>query len=293
MAARAIGTSTIAFGLVSLPVKIYSAGESSQKISFNMIWKERGVRVRQQYVDPADGTVVPKDEIVKGYEFAKDQYVLFTKEELEVLEAPKCDEIEIVSFVPAESVGRLYLAKAYYLGPDKGGARAYRLLAAALRHTNRVAIAKHATRGKQYVVTIRPHQNGLVMEQLYYADEIRPFSEVPLEEGEVNSAELALAIQLIDQAAQDSFDPTQFRDEVREKTMELIQRKIAGQQITAAPVEESKTKIIDLMAALKASIEGGGDQRKPAAKAGKKTAAAEKRGAKAAKNSERKKAASG
>jgi DNA end-binding protein Ku len=290
MAARAIGTSTIAFGLVSLPVKIYSTGESSQKISFNMIWKERGVRVRQQYVDPADGAVVPKDEIVKGYEFAKDQYVLFTKEELEVVEAPKSDEIEIVSFVPADTVGRLFFNKAYYLGPEKGGARAYRLLAAALRHTNRVAIAKHATRGKQYIVMIRPHENGLLMEQLYYADEIRPFSEVPLEEGEVNSAELALAIQLIDQAAADAFDPTQFHDEVREKTLELIERKVAGQEITAAPAEESKTKIIDLMAALKASIEGGDQQRKPAAKAGKKSDV-EKPAARRA--SDRKKTASG
>jgi DNA end-binding protein Ku len=290
MAARAIGTSTIAFGLVSLPVKIYSTSESSQKVSFNMIWKERGVRVRQQYIDPADGAVVPKEEIVKGYEFAKDQYVLFTPEELEVVETPKSDEIEIVSFVPAETVGRLFFNKAYYLGPDKGGARAYRLLGAALRQTGRVAIAKHATRGKQYIVMIRPHEEGLLMEQLYYADEIRSFSEVPLEEGEVNSAELALAIQLIDQAASEAFDPTQFHDEVRDRTLELIEQKVAGKEITAAPVEESKTKIIDLMAALKASIEAEEGERKPAARAGKKTKSAEKP---AAKKSGRKKAASG
>jgi DNA end-binding protein Ku len=243
-----------------------------------MIWKERGVRVRQQYVDPADGAVVPKDEIVKGYEFAKDQYVLFTKEELEVVEAPKSDEIEIVSFVPAETVPRIFFNKAYYLGPDKGGARAYRLLGAALKKTGRVAIAKHATRGKQYIVMIRPHEEGLLLEQLFYEDEIKSFDEVPLEPGDVNSAELALAIQLIDQAAADSFDPAQFHDEVREKTMELIQKKIEGQEITAAPVEETKTKIIDLMAALKASIEG--DERKPAARAGKKATGAEKSDAK-------------
>ena len=290
MAARAIGTSTIAFGLVSLPVKIYSTSESSRKVSFNMIWKERGVRVRQQYIDPADGTVVPKDEIVKGYQFAKDQYVVFTPEELEVVEAPKSDEIEIVSFVPADTVGRLYFNKAYYLGPDKGGARAYRLLGAALRDTDRVAIAKHATRGKQYIVMIRPHEEGLLMEQLYYSDEIRPFGEVPMEEGEVNDAELELAKQLIDQAATDAFDPSQFRDEVREKTLELIEQKVQGQEITAAPAEESKTKIIDLMAALKASIEEDQQERKPAARAGKKKDA-KKPAAK--KKSTRKKAASG
>ena len=291
MAARAIGTSTIAFGLVSLPVKIYSTGESSRKVSFNMIWKERGVRVRQQYIDPADGTVVPKEEIVKGYEFAKGQYVLFTKEELEVVEAPKSDEIEIVSFVPADTVERLYFNKAYYLGPDKGGARAYRLLSAALRKTERVAIAKHATRGKQYVVMIRPHEEGLLLEQLYYEEEIRSFDEVPLEEGDVNEAELTLAIQLIDQATTDGFDSKQFKDEVREKTLELIQSKVDGQEITAAPAEESKTQIIDLMAALKASIEEDEEERKPAARAGKKKTAAKK--SSDAKRSTRKKVASG
>jgi DNA end-binding protein Ku len=289
MAARAIGPSTIAFGVVSLPVKIYSTGESSSTVSFNMIWKERGVRVRQQYIDPADGAVVPKEEIVKGYEFAKDQYVIFTKEELEVVEAPKSDEIEIVSFVPADTVGRLFFNTAYYLGPDKGGARAYRLLAAALHETERVAIAKHATRGKQYIVMIRPHDEGLLMEQLYYADEIRSFEEVPLEEGEVNAAELKLAVQLVDQAAAEAFDPTQFQDEVREKTLELINKKIEGQEITAAPAEESRTKIIDLMAALKASIQEGDDARKPATRAGK--AGAEKSAS--GKKSGRKKAASG
>ena len=290
MAARAIGTSTIAFGLVSLPVKIYSTGESSRKVSFNMIWKERGVRVRQQYIDPADGTVVPREEIVKGYEFAKGQYVLFTPEELAVVEAPKSDEIEIVSFVPSGTVDRLFSNKAYYLGPDKGGSRAYRLLSAALRETDRVAIAKQATRGKQYVVMIRPHEDGLLMEQLYYADELRGFEEVPREEGDVNEAELGLALQLIEQASTDAFDPSAFSDEVRERTLELIQQKVDGQEITAAPAEESKTQIIDLMAALKASIEGD-SERKPATKAGKKTKGAKKSAS--TKSKPRKKAASG
>lgn len=292
MAARAIGTSTIAFGLVSLPVKIYSTAESSRKVSFNMIWKDRGVRVRQQYIDPSDGAVVPREDIVKGYEFAKGQYVTFTKEELEVVEAPKSDEIEIVSFVPAETVDRLYFNKAYYLGPDKGGGRAYRLLSAALRETNRVAIAKQATRGKQYVVMIRPHEDGLLMEQLYYADELRAFDAVPHDEGEVNEAELALALQLIEQASTDELDLTQFNDEVREKTLELIQAKVEGQEITAAPAEESKTQIIDLMAALKASIEEDEGARKPAEKAAEKKSSGKQKAA-SKKKSSRKKAASG
>ncbi|MEJ2204795.1 MAG: Ku protein [Gemmatimonadota bacterium] len=270
MAARAIGTSTIAFGLVSLPVKIYSTGESARRISFNMIWKERGVRVRQQYIDPSDGTVVPREEIVKGFEFAKGQYVVFDPEELKVLEAPKSESIDIVTFVPADQVDRLYFNKAYYLGPDKGGARAYRLLSAALRESGRVAIAKHATRGKEYLVMIRPHEEGLLLEQLFYQEEIRSFAEVPLDEGEVNEAELKLALQLIDQAASDGFDASEYNDEVYERTMELIEKKVEGQEITAAPAEESRTQIIDLMAALKASLSeddaesGTGEEKKGA-----------------------------
>jgi len=287
MAARAIGTSTIAFGLVSLPVKLYSTGESARKISFNMVHKDCGTRVKQQYVCPTDDVVVPREDMVKGYEFAKGQFVLFDEEELKVVEAPKSDSIDIVSFVPAEQVDRLYFNKAYYLGPDKGGARAYRLLSAALKASGRVAIAKQATRGKEYLVMIRPHREGLLLEQLFYAEELRSFDEVPLEEGDVNEAELKLAMQLIDQAASDDFDAGAYRDEVYEKTLELIQKKVEGQEITAAPVEESKTQIIDLMAALKASLAEGDTERKAATRAGKSESKS------AAKKSTRKRAASG
>jgi len=291
MSARAIGTSTIAFGLVSLPVKLYSTGESSRRISFNMIHKECGTRVRQQYICPTDDVVVPREDIVKGYEFAKGQYVLFDDEELKVLESPKSEAIDIVSFVPADEVDRLFANKTYYLGPDKGGARAYRLLSAALERTGRVAIAKHATRGKEYLVSVRPHEGGLLLEQLYYADELRSFDEVPVDEGEVDDAELKLAVQLIDQAASDEFDPTAFTDEVYEKTLELIQRKVEGKEITAAPAEESKTQIIDLMAALKASLaDQEGEGRKPATREGKKSGAKKST---AKKKSSSKKAASG
>jgi len=288
MPARAIGTSTIAFGLVSLPVKLYSTGESARKISFNMVHKDCGTRVKQQYVCPKDDVIVPREDMLKGYEFAKGQFVLFDEEELKVVEAPKSDSIDIVAFVPAEKVDRLYFNKAYYLGPDKGGARAYRLLAAALRKAGRVAIAKQATRGKGYLVMVRPHEEGLLLEQLFYADELRAFDEVPLEEGDVNEAELKLAMQLIEQASSDAFDAKAYKDEVYEKTLELIQKKVEGQEITAAPVEESKTQIIDLMAALKASLAEGEAERKPATRAGKKSAQESD-----AKKPSRRKAASG
>lgn len=287
MSARAIGTSTIAFGLVSLPVKLYSTGESARKISFNMVHKDCGTRVRQQYICPTDDVVVPREDMVKGYEFAKGQFVLFDDEELKLVEAPKSDSIDIVSFVPADRVDRIYFNKAYFLGPDKGGARAYRLLSAALRETNRVAIAKQATRGKEYLVMVRPHEDGLLLEQLFYAEELRSFEEVPREEGDVNEAELKLAIQLIDQASSDAFDAAAYRDEVYEKTLELIQKKVEGQEITAAPVAESKTQIIDLMAALKASLAEGDTERKPATRAGTTSSKSGE------KKSTRKKAASG
>ncbi len=288
MSARAIASSTISFGLVSIPVKLYSTGESGSRISFNLVHEACGTRLKQQYICPKCDVVVPREDMVKGYEFAKGQYVLFDNEELKAMEATKKDSIEITEFVPEDQVEPVYMDKPYYLGPDKGGARAYRLLSMALKDENRVAIAKYAARGREYLVMIRPHGEGLVMDQLRYADEVRTFDEVPIDEAEVKDAELALARQLIEQAASDTFDPAQYEDDVRKRMLEMIQAKVEGQEITVAPQEEPATQIIDLMAALKASIKEG-DERKPAAKAGKKKPAS---GA-AKKGSSKKKAAEG
>jgi DNA end-binding protein Ku len=280
MSARPIATSTISFGLVSLPVKMYATSESKARIGFNMVHEKCGTRVRQQYVCPKDDEVVPREDIIKGYEFAKGQFVLFQPDELKAVEQPKTDSIEITEFVPADQVDRLYFDRAYYLGPDKGGARAYRLLSGALVETGRVAIAKYATRGKQYLVMVRPFQDGLIMEQLRYADEVRSFSDVPVEEGDVDGKELELAVQLVDQASSDEFDPQSYKDEVRDRMMELIQQKIDGEEITVAATEEPKTQIIDLMAALKASLSEENDEseRKPAkATAGKRRSTSRKK----------------
>ena len=290
MSARAIASSTISFGLVSIPVKLYATSESGHRISFNMVHGKCGSRVKQQYICPECDVVVPRDEMVKGYEFAKGQYVLFDDEELKALEAPKTDSVEITEFVPGDAVSPVYVDRSYYLGPDKGGARAYRLLAAALGETERVAIAKYATRGKQYLVMVRPHEEGLVMDQLRYAEEVRDFSEVPVDEAEVKGPEMQLARQLIEQSASDAFDPERYTDEVREKMLEMIQRKVEGEEITAAPAAEPSTQIIDLMSALKASL--GKEERKPAGRAGKKKPAGEKSsGSGGAAGSKKKKAA--
>ena len=269
MAARAIASTTISFGLVSLPIKLYSTGEPGSRVAFNLVHGECGTKLKQHYTCPQCDVTVARDEMVKGYEVSKGQYVLFQEDKLKAIEAPKTDGIEITEFVPTAQVSPIWQEKAYYVGPDKGGARAYRLLSRALREAERVAIAKYATRGKQYLVMLRPEGEGLVMEQLRYADEVRSFDEVPIDAAEVKPAEMTLARQLIDQSSAETFDATKYTDEVREKMLELIQRKVEGQEISVAPAEEPKTQIIDLMAALKASLAGGAE-RKPASRAGKK-----------------------
>ncbi|MDH3456303.1 MAG: Ku protein [Gemmatimonadota bacterium] len=276
MPARPISSATVSFGLVSVPIKLYSAAESQSKISFNWLHKDCGSRLRQQYICKKHGEAVEKEDMVKGYEFAKDQYVLFTSEDLKALEAKATESIEIVEFVPAEQVGRHYLSKIYYLGPDKGGDRAYKLLSRAMQETKLCALAKYAARGKQYLVLVRPMGEGLAMEQLHYPDELRAFDEVPLGESEVKDEELKLAVELIKQAAKDEFHPENFEDEVRKRTLDQIERKVAGEDITTAPTEEPKTQIIDLMEALKASL-AKGEARAAEQQAAKKAKATPKR----------------
>jgi DNA end-binding protein Ku len=266
MAARALGSATIAFGLVSIPVKLYSAAESAAQIRFNQIDQRDGSRVRQQLISSQSGEVVPREEIVKGYEFAKGQYVLFSKEELKAIEVVSTYTIDIEEFVPVGSVDRIYFDKAYYLGPDKGGARAYQLLAKALNECQRVAIGRYAARGKQHLIMVRPvgDDGGLMLEQLHYAEDIRSFDEVPVDDVEVKDAELELAKQLIDQGASDAFEPKNYKDEVRAKILEMIERKVEGEDITLAPEAQPEHKIIDIMEALKASLDASSSTRKPA-----------------------------
>ena len=254
MPARSIGSATISFGLVSVPVEVYSSGESAASVSFNMLHKDCGTKLKQQYLCPKHEVVVDRKNTVKGREFAKGQYVVFTPEELKALDQKATNTIDISEFVPLAAVDRLYLETAYYLGPGKGGDRAYRLLAEALHQTGRAALGQYAARGRQNMVLVRPRDGVLVMEQLYYADELRSPKEVPLGEGEVKLAELGLAVQIIEQQSTDEFKPEKYHDTVRERVLEAIQQKVYGQDITAEPEAPSGTKIIDLMEALKASL---------------------------------------
>jgi DNA end-binding protein Ku len=254
MPARAIGTATISFGLVSVPVNLYSSYESKANISFNMLHKKCGTRLKQQYICPKDNEIVTRDQTVKGYEISKDHYVVLTPEELKALEEKATETIDINEFVPLAKVDREFVEKTYYLGPDKGGDRAYRLLAAALDETGRAALGQYAARGQQHLVLLRPLNGVIVMEQLHYADELRPTKEVEVPEGAVKPAELSLAKQLIEQSASDEFVPEKYKDTVRERQLEAIEAKVQGQEITEEAPAERGGKIIDLMEALKASL---------------------------------------
>lgn len=270
MAARAIGSGTISFGLVSIPVKLFSTVDSTKSIRFNYL-TEDGSRVKQQYVRADNGETVERADLKQGYEFAKGQYVMFSPEEIKAMNVEATNAIDIAEFIPLKEIERIYIDKVYYLGPDKGAARSYHLLKQALEQTERAALASYAARGKSYLVLVRPMADGLVMEQLKHEDELRSFEDVPLEPCEVDDAELDLAVKIIEQRVNEAFEPDKYEDVVRSSMMELIQQKIDGQEIAVPTEERAEAKIVDLMEALKASV-GGTGKAKPAAAKSKKAA---------------------
>jgi DNA end-binding protein Ku len=254
MPARSVGSGTVSFGLVSIPVRFYVATHSEAP-SFHLLHQECGSRIKQQIYCPRDERVVERSELVRGYEVTKDEYVRFTDEELRALEVAASASIDIHEFVPLADVDPVYFETSHYLGPDKGGDKAYRLLGRAMQQTGRAALGRYAARGKQYLVMLRPLDGALVMQQLHYADEIRPRSEVPIGEAEVRDAELKLAVQLVEQISSDAFRPEAYEDDVRKRVRDLIQKKIEGEEISAPPPETRQgAQIIDLMEALKASL---------------------------------------
>ena len=257
MPARSIDTATIAFGLVSIPVKIYSTSEPSQEIHFHVVHAGCGERLKQQYHCPKHGKV-ERDEMIKGFEISKGNIVELEKEELKALEAVSSDEIALAEFVPATAVDPLFIEKSYYLGPGKGGDRAYRLFRDAIEDSELVGIASYSARGKQYIVMVRPYEDGLVMHQLRYPDEIKPWSEIPVGKlPKAAPAELGLASKVIDQLTHEDFDPSQYTDTVKERVRKLIAQKAKTGEITVPESAPEKIETVDLMAALKASLGGG------------------------------------
>jgi len=255
MAARSIASVYLTFGLVSIPVKVYSATQSSAGISFNLLHKTDGSRLKQQYLCIKENVPVERADMIKGYEFAKDQYVMFTAEELKALEEKGSQTIDIITFIPVAAIDPIYYDKAYYLAPDKGGARPYSLLIQGMRETGRCALAKWAWKGKQYMVQVRPSGDGLVLQQLMYADEVRSMKELDIEPTEVKRPELDLAIQLINQIAVDSYDAAAYEDEVKKRIQAAINLKVEGKEVVmSAEPEPGGGQVIDLMEALKASL---------------------------------------
>ena len=254
MPARAVLSGTISFGLVSIPVKFFTSA-SSEQVSFNMLHKKCGGRLKMQFICPTDNEVVERADTVKGYEYSKGQYVQFNEEELKAMETERGGSIEITEFVPVTSVDFIQVEKSYYLGPDKGGDKAYRLLGEAMTAKGRVAVGRWSARGKEQVVLVRPYgKDGLVIHQLYYANEVRAFSEI--DTGATftfSEKEHELAEKLIEELGTDTFDATKYTDSYSERVKSAVDQKVAGQEITIAP-EAPKAQIIDLFEALKKSL---------------------------------------
>jgi DNA end-binding protein Ku len=278
MPPHSLGSGTISFGLVSIPVKLYTAA-SAGGVSFNQLHAKCGNRLRQQMFCPVDNEVVDRSQTVKGYEFAKDQYVRFTDEEIKSLEGEGSKVIDIAEFVPLSTVDPIFFEKTYYLGPDKGGEKPYRLLADAMAKTERVALAKYVMRGKESLVLIRPSQHGLMLHTMYFADEVRDFGEVDKgESATLKEGELGLALRLIEDLAHDEFKPEQYQDDYRQRVLDLVNLKVEGKEVTTVTPEVHRAQVIDLMDALKQSL---------AKRAGSRAEAPERKGAAAAAMSKR------
>jgi len=255
---RSIWTGAISFGLVTLPVKLYSA-VNRKTVRFHQLNSKTGVRIQQRRVDPTTGEEVPYEDLVKGYELAPDRYVVIQTEELEALDPKKTRTIEIEEFVELSEVDPIYYDHPYYLAPGPGGAKPYRLLLDAMRDTGKVAIAKVVIRSKEQLVAIRPVDDALAMSTMVFADEVidpSTIDDIPdPDDVEVRDREIAIAKQLVESLASD-FEPEKFRDTYRDEVLALIERKAAGEEIAVQPArDEAEEPVPDLMAALKASLD--------------------------------------
>jgi DNA end-binding protein Ku len=258
MASRPIGNGNISFGLVSIPVKLFSATRS-KSVSFNLLHEKDMSRIQQKIYCPVDDAIIDRSELVRGYEVEKGRYVTFTDDELKALEAHGDHSIEITEFLPLSEVDPVYFEESYYLATDTGSAKAYRLLTEAMESSKRVALGRYTMRGKEHLVLIRPYAKGLILHTLYYADEVKAVDEFDRAVNEaVKETELTLAKKLIDELTQKKFDPAQYHDNYRERVNEAAHKKIEGQEVAEAPSEPKRGQVIDLMAALKASLEKRG-----------------------------------
>jgi DNA end-binding protein Ku len=269
---RAIWSGSISFGLVNVPVKLYSA-ISPKDVRFNQLEEGTGARIRQKRVSAETGEEVPYERIVKGYEISPDRYVIITPEELEALDPKATRAIDIEDFVEYDQIDPVHYERPYYLVPEKGAAKAYALLLQAMKDSNKVAIARLVLRTKQYLAAIRPKGDVLCLETMLFADEVVPESEldgVPGDDVEVSERELKMARQLIESLSTD-FEPEKYQDEYREQVLALIEAKAEGAEIVAQPASEEPAQVVDLMAALEASLAAARANKEPGARGAPET----------------------
>jgi DNA end-binding protein Ku len=269
LALRPLRNATITFGLVSIPVRFYTATKS-EDIHFNLLHESCGSRVNRKWWCPEHEEIVSSDELVRGYEVTKNKYVTFTDEEIETLETDDNRALDIVEFVDLSQIDPLFFEKTYYLGPAPGGGKTYKLLSTAMKKENKVGVARWVAAGKEHLVVLRPFEKGLVLHTMYYADEDRDFGAIDLEDAPVKDKEVQLAEMLIDELTAKTFNPLQFKDEYRERLLDRIKSKSHGKAIVVEEKEPEKGgEVIDIMEALRRSLEGGrrAPKRAPAAPA--------------------------
>lgn len=278
MALRPLRNATISFGLVNIPVRFYTATKS-EDIGFNLLHASCGSRVNRKWWCPHHEEMIEMADMIRGYPIAKNRYVTFTDEEIAALESDNNRALEITEFVDLDQIDPVFFEKAYYLGPAQGGSKTYNLLAQAMKKQNKVAVARWVTGNREHLAVLRPFEDGLVLHTMYYADEVRDFSAIERDEAELRDKEVALAEMLISELTVDTFDPLAYKDDYRERVMDKIRAKSEGEAIiTAAPDEDKAAEVVDIMEALRRSLEGGGvsaaRKRAPAKRAPAKPAAA-------------------
>jgi DNA end-binding protein Ku len=257
MALRPLRNATITFGLVSIPVRFYSATKS-EDIHFNLLHESCGTRVNRKWWCPYHEKIVSSDELVRGYAVSKNKYVTFTDEEIETLETDDNRALDITEFVDLGQIDPVFFEKAYFLGPAPGGGKTYHLLSTAMKDQNKVGVARWVAAGKEHIVVLRPFEDGLILHTMYYADEVRDFGAIDLERAAVKEKEVKLAEMLINELTEKKFDPLRYKDEYRARLMDRIRAKAQGKTIVAEEREEEKTgEVIDIMEALRRSLEGG------------------------------------
>lgn len=264
MPLRPLRNATISFGLVSIPVRFYTATKS-EDIHFNLLHESCGTRVQRKWWCPHHEKIVDSDELIRGYAISKGKYVTFTDEEIDTLETDDNRALEITEFVDLHEIDPLFFEKAYFLGPSPGGGKTYRLLSQAMKKQDKVAVARWVAAGREHLVVLRPYEKGLVLHTMFYADEVRDFGAIDLESSPASEKEVKLAEMLIDELTEKKFDPLAFKDEYRQRLLTRIRAKSKGKAIEPEEKEEEKGgEVIDIMEALRRSLSKGGGRAKPA-----------------------------